>query len=383
MATLVSLTFLAAFLPFVSPVPIHADVQVPFFLLAGFCLLVCLLSLKLSSISLYLTGLTLWSLANLVDGSYIQQITAIRFAAALIACVFFLNFSRFKYLPILVLAIVVHVAGIWAHFLFGESFVAIFSSVVRAIKWVGGFNYRGVSGFAPEPGLSAAILASCTILYLSHIRRLDGAQMVFLCAISSALILTRSGSGALFGSICFVYLFFKFGLSSNLASLGYLVALSAVLAVLVNSVDLFGLGRGEIFFNVLMSPERLIYSDGSIGARVVTPLLAFYELFENPFGSGIGSYTELAEVRFWDHRLDRFISPMVSLFPINNIGLYVFELGIWFIFLLILIVLKGFGSLESGVLTGTGLLLIGSSFSFALPLAWLLIQRGIDLGKQK
>ena len=383
MSILVSLTFLAAFFPFLSPVPVNADIQVPFFLLAGFCLVIRLASLKLSSISIYLIGLTLWSFANLVEGGYFQQITVVRFAGALVACVFFLNFTKFEYLPILVFAIFVNVAGIWAHYLFGESFVANSISFVRAIKWVGGFNYRGVSGFAPEPGLSSAIVAGCTILYLSHIRRLSLVQIVFLCFISSALILTRSGSGVLFGTLCFIYLFLKFGLSSNFASLGYLVALSAVLAVGVNGIDLFGLGRGEIFFKTLMSPESFVYSDGSIGARVVTPLLAVYELFENPFGSGIGSYTELAEVRFWEHGLERFISPAVSLFPINNVGLYVFELGIWFVCFLVLIVIKGFGSLERAVLTGTGLLLIGSSFSFALPLAWLLVQRGIELGKQK
>lgn len=383
MSILIPLTFLAAFLPFVSPVPIHADIQIPFFLFAGLCLLFGLASLKLCSISLYLSGLTLWSFANLIGAGEFQPLTVVRFAGALVACVFFLNFSKFKYLPILVFAIGINVAGIWAHFLLGENFVAIFSGVVRAIKWVGGFNYRGVSGFAPEPGLSASILASCTILYISHIRRLGMTQIVFLFATSSALILTRSGSGLLYGTMCFVYLIFRFGLSSKFVNLGYLLALSAFLVVLVNSLASFGLGRGEIFFKALMSPQKFLYSDESIGARVVTPLLAYYELLENPFGSGISSYAELAEVRFREHRLERFISPAVSLYPINNIGLYVFELGIWFIGFLVLIIIKGFDSLESAVLTGTGLLLIGSSFSFALPLAWLLIQRGIELGKQK
>ena len=380
---LISLTFLAAFLPFVSPVPLHSDIQVPFFLLAGFCLFIRLESLKLCSISIYLIGLTLWSSAYLVEGSYFQQITVFRFVGALLAYVFFLNFAKVEYLPILVVAIFVNVGGIWAHYLFGESFVAISSSVVRAVKWVGGFNYRGVSGFAPEPGLSAAILASCTILYLSHIRRLDLTQIVFLCAIGSGLILTRSGAGVLFGTICLIYLFLKFSFTKNFANLGYLGSLVALVVFMVGGIEFLQLGRGEVFFNLIMSPEKFIYSDGSIGARIVTPLLALYGLFENPFGSGIGSYTELAGARFWEHGLERFISPAVSLFPINNIGLYVFELGIWFVCFLVLIVIKGFGSLERAVLTGTGLLLIGSSFSFGLPLAWLLVQRGIDLGKQK
>jgi len=365
--------------PFVSPFPIHTDVQPVSLLLALFifCIDFIFLKVRLNRIEVFFLILAIFSFVFIgVVGDFELR----HRVGLLFAFVIYYGVRRYhKYLTggILLAASIFNFLGVLWHFFSPSSFIPFASIFTRAIK-ITEIGARGASGFAPENSFAAAlalvyIILSIYLMKKEIISRLSH-KLVFVLS-ACVILLSQSGLGYVIGLmlVCINFL-----ISTNFKAKQRISALVVFTLVTFSfSQSSFIDTRGGQLIKVLFQDPSLLLLDGSLGERFVGIHVGITSLFHYPIGSGGGSYPVIAREMNSKYNILKYhpnaragqLDGTVSAF-----GRYTTELGCLFILFIVVLLSKSFARTTFPLLASTlACLFIMASFSITFPPTYILL----------
>ena len=311
----------------------------------------------------------------------------------LLSFLLFLTFSKYIKLvdvKFFKIAVIFNLVGILCHYFFPEVFIQIAEIFVRKIK-INEFTGRGPSGFMSEPAYQSLIQIYILILskYFYKINKLKfiGYLLINLSAIS-IIILTKSATGYVLLILLLNLLYFN--------SLKLIILKITLITIILSYFTTFVLyfefdNRGLYLVNYILTDPTRFFCDQSVLTRVTSILYAFYDLKNNLFGNGIGNWRFLiVEDQFLEiinnnclinmqntniltdpfHNSNNLIQGSIFM---SNIGIYIYEYGIFFILFLIIIFYTSDLNYYNIISRIIALLMISGTVSLAFPAIWVLI----------
>ena len=377
-STLVGVFFFFVFNPFISPIPIGTDVQLPVFIIAALLGLLALINNKFyldrqESIMLFIAFWTMLFLG--LDGEFNPRY---RLGLPLGVLVLFVIRIYWHQLSprLLLYSVWFNSAGVFFHFFVPQLFVPIASAVTREIKNKE-IGERGASGFCPESGLACAIFVVLllSLIYFRKKNELNHSQFLFgvaLCVVS--ILLTKSATGILFIFIIISYFLLMY---SNLKQkIIFTIFIIIGTFIVLNGNFLETTRAGALLLLAIENPLTILVLDGSLAERAAGISFGFVSLLENIFGYGGGSFPQLAP------KLDQSYGVMNFFYTardqtqgtVSAFGTYTLEFGIVFLFFLGLITWRytRFNYISQTSVT-FALLFILASYSIAFPGIWYLL----------
>ena len=365
--------------PFVSPLPIHTDVQPISLLLALsiFCIDFIFLKVRLNRVEVFFLILAIFSFVFIgVVGDFELR----HRVGLLIAFVIYYGVRRYhKYLTagILLAASIFNFFGVFWHFLSPSSFIPFGSIFTRTIK-ITEIGARGASGFAPESSFAAALALVYIILslYLRKKQIISGLSHKLVFVLSACVILlSQSGLGYV---IALMLICLNFFVSSNFkAKQRILVLVVFTFAAFSFSQSSFIDTRGGQLVKLLLQNPSLLSRDGSLVETFIGIHVGITSLFHYPIGSGGGSYPVIAREMNAKYNILKYhpnaragqLDGTVSAF-----GRYTTELGYLFILFFIALLTKSFARTTFPLLASTlSCLFIIASFSITFPPTYILL----------
>lgn len=383
--------FFFAVMPFVSPVPLSTDVQ-PTSIVLGLLLAFVILLRKqlfLNIQELYFFFFAAGSIFLVsLSSEFVLQHRIGLFSAFLIYYAT-IRFRDTFDIRILRIAIIIHFFGVLWHFLSPTTFIPVAELLVRTIK-VKEMGSRGASGFSPENSFAATLALVHLILLLfflerSRLSKLNIYLLTTLCFLT--ILLSKSGSGYVF-TVIFVgfYFFSRINIKKfSVAKLAILTFLLVATVFVVRSPVVLE-SRGGRLVEIILKNPQLVFLDGAIAERIIGIEVGIRSLVRYPLGVGGGGYPSVAkeinadvglEEKYRTARVETQLEATAS-----SLGKYLTEFGIFFIFLLLIILRKSFEFRLFNMLSVFfAFIFIVASFSIAFPPTYLLLglssRRGI------
>jgi hypothetical protein len=375
---LVGLFFFCVFNPFVSPLPIGTDVQLPVFLLAFVLFIIASINgkVRIDKSQILLLLISMWTLAYLgLEGSFNPRYRLGLPLGILVLLVVHIYWQSLS-LTVVYISIAFNSIGIISHKLFPQIFIPIAELVTREIK-IKEIGSRGASGFCAEPGLASAmfIILLLTLVYLRD-KKILQKKYFYLNSILMVycILLTQSATGILFMVIIF-FVFITFKMRAYFKIISITIIISIILYA--NSTDFFEATRsGALIVLFLTSPLEILRLDSSLAERAAGITFGLYGINEWLFGYGGGSYANVAP------QLDSKYNVMNYYYTardqtqqtVSAFGTYSLEFGIIFwIFLIVLLYYSFALSAMSLASLAIAFMFILASFSIAFPGIWYLI----------
>lgn len=378
--TIVSfLFFFCVFNPFISPLPIGTDVQLPVFVLGFVLLILAVLNRRafLDRGQIILIVIALWTFAYLgLEGTF-----NLRYRVGLPLGILILIVVRIYWQSLTIkavyAAILFNSTGIFLHKFFPSQFTPIAEIVTREIK-IKELGVRGASGFCPEPGLASAslIILFITLVYFREQRQISRTlfylnSSILLCC----MFFTQSASGILFMMITlFVYLSFHSRFKRY--AIIWLTLIVALIVFLINTNYFENTRAGSLIIMIISNPLEFLRLDGSLAERAAGITFGFLGIQEWPFGFGGGSYSSVApnldeKYRVMDYY---FTARDQTQQTVSAFGTYTLEFGIIFwVFLIVLFYHSYAFSATALASLALASLFILASFSIAFPGTWYLL----------
>lgn len=365
--------------PFVSPFPIHTDVQPVSLLLALFifCVDFIFLKVRLNRVEIFFLILAIFSFVfiGVVGDFELRHRVGLLFAFVIYYAV--RKYHKYFTGGILLAASIFNFLGVLWHFFSPSSFIPFASIFTRAIK-ITEIGARGASGFAPENSFAAALALVYIILsiYLRKKQNISGFiyKLVFVLS-TFVILLSQSGLGYVVGIMLVCINFF---VSSNFkAKQRILVLVVFTFAAFSFSQSSFIDTRGGQLVKLLFQNPSLLLRDGSLGERFIGIHVGITSLFHYPIGSGGGSYPVIAREMDSKYKILKYhpkaragqLDGTVSAF-----GRYTTEFGYLFILFFIVLLSKSFGRTTFPLLATTlSCLFIMASFSITFPPTYILL----------
>jgi hypothetical protein len=222
-----------------------------------------------------------------------------------------------------------------------------------------------------------ALVHGLLVIYYYSVGRMSRRAFQLGAVMSVAsLLLSRSATGFMFVGVLAligaVYYAFHGLPARQWAAL--LVSIAVVFAIVIG--PLAGTRGGVVLVNLYQKPDAVL-NDGSAQERVRCLVIGILSLTAHPFGAGGGAYPDVAVEMNRTYGLDRIFAranPKALTGVLNGTGLYLAELGIVFVFFLVVLVIGSFQIEVFHLLFITlALLFMSFSFSITLPMTWLLL----------
>ncbi len=372
-------------MPFISPYPIGSDVQPVAVFFASLLIFWTFLerNFYLSFLGSFFLLLGFFSL--IYQGFDVSNIYEIRTRVGLIfaAITFVAMINYFDYFSprVLMLAIFVNLFGVIWHFIHPDSFLVLGEIIVREIKSAGGG--RGSSGFAAESSFtSITAMVQLIVGYFFYLRNkigLSSFRWAFLLC-STVIVLSGSGTGIIYAAFLIsIYLLSKISLRTFVTSLLILPIL--IFGFLNSSIP--EQTRGGYLLKLVLTNPLIIFRDGSVAERMLSIEIGLRGFQLHPLGAGGGSYSNVAkEVDSKFNLLTKYES--FGVIPVrgnaylketvSSFAKYLIELGIIFLFFILLILYSCFANNSFNLISlSLALLLMLVSFSILFPPTYLLL----------
>jgi hypothetical protein len=367
-------------LPFISPLPTRADVQLPAFICGAAILAVDLVRgrIKLSAIEYAFLALGLWSFVFVLpEGSFETRQRVGVLMAFIIYYVVRRHAAQFLSHTLFLAVTVNFLAGV-AQLVRPDTYAAFAPFVLRTVKDLSQGN-RGLSGLSTEPSFLAAMALAHGLLAIYFYRIDRMGRRTFWSSLAMSLVmltLSKSATGfAYFFASCAiagVYYAFK-GLRAEWW-VGFLAATALVGGLVVG--PLAESRGGAVLVNLYQKPSDVV-ADGSAQERVRCLAIGALSMLRYPGGVGGGGFAEVATEINEDLGLQSVFevaNPDVVPGVLNAGGQYLAELGVLFL-LFLGFVFRCSLRLEVVHLSFCWIALVFLLFSFSItmPLTWLLL----------
>lgn len=374
-----SLFFFCVFNPFISPLPIGTDVQLPVFVLAFVLFIIAVLNHRafFDRGQIILIVIALWTFAYLgLEGNFNPRY---RLGLPLGILVLFVVRIYWQSLTMKAVhaAILFNSIGIFLHKFFPSQFIPIAEIVTREIK-IKELGARGASGFCPEPGLASAslIILFMTLVYFREKCKISKKlfylnSSILLCS----MFFTQSASGILFMMItAFVYL--SFNLRFKRYAIIWLSLIVVLIMYLINTNYFENTRAGSLILIIISNPLEFLRLDGSLAERAAGITFGFLGIQEWLFGFGGGSYSSVApnldtRYRVMDYY---FTARDQTQQTVSAFGTYTLEFGIIFWVFLIVLFYSSYAFSATAIASlALASLFILASFSITFPGIWYLM----------
>jgi hypothetical protein len=375
---LAGLFFFCIFNPFVSPLPIGTDVQLPVFIFAFVLFIIAFINGKVqfNKSQILLLIISMWTLAYLgLEGSFNPRY---RLGLPLGMLVLLVAHLYWQYLGLTVvyIAIAFNSIGIISHKIFPHIFIPIAELVTREIK-IKEIGARGASGFCAEPGLASSVFIILLLTLLYFREKGDLSRTYFYLnsiLMVYCILLTQSATGILFIILVFfIYILFKLPFLSKIMSI-ILIIISIFYA---NSMDFFETTRaGSLIMLFISSPLEILRLDSSLAERAAGISFGLYGVNDWLFGYGGGSYANVAPQlnNKYDIMNYYYTARDQTQQTVSAFGTYSLEFGVVFwIFLVVLLYYSFALSAISVASLAIAFMFILASFSITFPGIWYLI----------
>lgn len=380
MNVLVNAFFLAALLPFLSPLPAPSDVQLPAFIIATVIIVRDIVRgrFRLNRVEGLFLAIGVWSFFFVLPGNPFNGRERIG-----ILCAFLVYYVVKKYADrfstrTLFVALVGTLGSSLIQLARPDVYGAIAPLFIRTVKDLseGG---RGMSGPSAEPSFLAAIalVHGLLVIYYYAVGRLRrGGFWAALAMSAASLLLSKSATG-------FMYLGVLAGIAAGYyafrgMTVGRWIALFVSIAVLFAIVlGPLAQSRGGAILVALYENPGQVLGDGSAQERVRCLTIGALAATHYPVGVGGGGFPGVAvemnrvyglQTIFYQAREESVVGIL------NAGGMYFAELGLVF-GLLLAAVFSASMRLEvlSLLFSALALLFIVFSFSITFPMTWLLL----------
>ncbi len=378
---LVNLASFFAVIPYVSIFPYPTDVQYPVIIA---CLLVILFDVKnkvvrINSFEVYFILISILSIFYInifVDFNYTFQ-KRVALAASFLL---FYTFSRYwhvvnpKYL----------LAGIYLNFfatmiqLFSPEIFEYFSFLIgRPFAANGMSDQRGLTGLAAEPAYLGGL--SVAYILIGYILKNEGRirnKTFYLLLLMSLILNALSMSGtAIFMLLVLSSLLILFSGHKIYIKIFFFIMVLVFFSAMIQFTG--SSGRNAVFLSSLTSlKNNFLLNDYSTAMRGMSFAVGVQTLISGHIlGHGVGTLDVFAH----DLMADTYLHKILILAdgqennPYSTVGLYLFELGIFFLVLIVWLNLRTKKEYLAAVVRLTSILFIISAFSIVFPPFWILI----------
>jgi hypothetical protein len=380
MTALANIFFFFALLPFMSPVPVRSDVQLPAFIVAVLLIAIDVVRGKftMGAVLGIFFAIAVWSFCFVLpDGIFTLRERVGMLLAFVVYYVVRKHASRFSHKTLYV-AILLNFAVTMFQWQFLDLYNAMAPYVIRTVKQFG-YMGRGMSGLSAEPSfLSAMALAHGLLVF--YYRKYGGmSPRLFWSGLGMsvvALLLSRSATGFVFLfvviAIAVVYYAFR-GMRPSLW-VGLIAAIVIGLAIIIGPM---ADSRGGVIVVAAYENPKQVVSDGSAQERTRSLVVGVLSLYHHPLGAGGGAFPYVASEMNERYRLER-VFEVARLETVGGVlnagGLYLAEMGFLFVFFLAVVLMASFRlDVFSLTYSWLALMFILLTFSITFPLTWILL----------
>lgn len=342
-----NILFITILFPYVSIYPLNTDIQ-PLVGIVSFTIILFLgyyKRLKVQNIDIFFFLITIYSLLSFGNNSDYQLRKTIGLFFAFLIYLSAKNVKQYFSFKVFYYSVWIYFLGALVQIFANGIFNIIMIHFVRAIKT--DMSTRGITVFCTEPSFVAWMgIFFIFILFFfkkNYSQSIPKYKLYIVLSISIFLIVaSKSGTGILVGiSFLILYIFLKFKFLPKII-LGSIFSLMLVLFVNSNIHD----GRGAALLKKVITSPNLILYDSSAAVRFSQFYIGTLSLFENPLGTGSGSFTTTAKKIYKKYDLDNII-PKISQkrvkqelsSAVSTFAKYTIEMGdIFIIFIIIMFV---------------------------------------------
>jgi len=379
---LINLGAFFSMVPYAAPFPVVSDVQYPVIITSMLVILIDLINKKI-----YLNHFEQFFLfVSLLSFVYINPFVDFQYSipkrfALLAAFMIFFVYSKYwrminpKYL---LFGILLNFCAAMVQLVSPDIFEHFSIFIGRAFTVNGLSAERGLTGLSAEP----AYLGGLSIVYflIVYVLKIEGRISkekfaIFSCIALVLNILSMSGTAS-FMALITIFSLFLFADKKIYFKLYYILVITLFFYVVFYQLEISG--RYVKFLNSLISndPVSFFISDYSAAMRGMSLSVGIETILQGKlFGNGVGTLGVMAT----DMMQGTYLYELFILAAgregesFSSVGGYVFELGLWF---LVMILWGYFHSLKSGytgVVRFSILLFLISSFSVMFPPFWILM----------
>lgn len=367
---------LFSFFPFVSPYPFDTDLQpiVPVLALVIFIYALSRGEVKAWVVILFFATITISILTNPFGNFDLQLSKQISLLVAFL-CFFSAIYSK-KYLTYNVFKVTLTVYLLFTCITYINNDYGFFlqSLVVRNVNSTD-LSYRGISTLSTEPGLFSGVIVGIWALLNACKNNTGKIQYISLTSICFFLIFaSKSGTGV---ALLIFYLVFKYIKTAK--NFSYLVIFLIILASFIYTmlddpadVKSGSLGRGVQLLSVLITEPSSLMNDSSLFYRINALWAGILSLFIHPFGVGFGDFDYAVDdiVNNNQYLKSFYQNSKFGFRNVSSIGFYLVSIGWLFLLPFLTLLVKSKAAIENKVIA---VAMLSFSYSFAFPLAWLLL----------
>jgi hypothetical protein len=377
---LANVFFFFALLPFMSPVPVRSDVQLPAFIVAVLLIAIDVVRGKftIGAVQGIFLAIAVWSFFFVLpDGIFTLRERVGLLLAFVVYYVVRKHASHFSH-KTLYAAILLNFAATMFQWQFLDLYSRLAPYVVRTVKEFG-FMGRGMSGLSAEPSFLAAMALAHGLLVFYYRKYGGMGPKMFWSGLGMsvvALLLSRSATGFvfLFVVIAIAIVYYAFRGMKPTVWIGLIAAVVIGVALIIGPMaDSRG---GAIVVAAYENPKQVV-SDGSAQERTRSLIVGVLSLYHHPLGAGGGAFPFVASEMNERYRLERIFEqarPDTVGGVLNAGGLYLAEMGFLFVFFLVVVLMASFRlDVFSLTYSWLALMFILLTFSITFPLTWILL----------
>jgi hypothetical protein len=266
--------------------------------------------------------------------------------------------------------------GVLLHLSFTSSFASFAGVFTRVIKINYLDGYRGVSGFAPEPGFMGAtsivfILVAFLMLKSNKVTKKNFYLVVTLSVFMAMASSSGTASLMLLTLTLLVFIFSRYKLYYKIIFLLFIFSMSFIFS----DFDLFGRG-GEVLIKMLTDPYSLFVLDESVARRAVSISVGIESIAQgNIFGNGIGTLLYVGESIVSNTYLGTHYSEVLKYAggTLSSFSQYTVEIGIIFLVLMVWIYKRVIPERIFYISRFMTVFFLLASFSILFPPLWLIL----------
>jgi hypothetical protein len=280
------------FEPFISPYPIGSDLQPLSLILATITLALYWLQggrEQLNTVLIYIIALFVETYHLLLFGT-----VAGVYLASVIYVSFTLKYYRFLTPKFILAVLIFHMIGLFWQALDAVSFSNVLSHFINLIKYTGHLG-RGLTGFATEPTISAALITLYSIIYFRFFSSKSNKLKAYFMLIIYFIGIYMTGSS--FGYFSIPIVLFSFFIKdkelcfTNTKNFFFLGLAIFFVALIVLNLDLNH--RGVLLFQQTFYNPELLLLDASLQERFRSLYVGWTSIFNyKPFGIGHENFSD-------------------------------------------------------------------------------------------
>lgn len=382
MSALVNIFFFFALLPFISPLPTTADVQLPAFVVGVVIIArdVVKGKFRLEWIEIAFLAVAIWSFAYVLPSREFIVRQRVGLLMAFIAYFVVKKHAQSFSPRTLMLATLMALAGALAQMLAPSVFEVYAPRIIRTVKGIE--NNRGVAGLSAEPSFLAAmgIVQGLVALRFYRLGRVSRRWLAVNWAMAIGIVLlSRSATGFVYlFLVCAIFMAYYALRGLHVVAWVGIALLVAVVAFVITGPLAFSRG-GVVVVDAINDPFRVI-ADASLQERAVSLFLGVVAVPDYPLGVGGDGYREVAlemAKKYEAPKIFESVRQEIYGGVLSSFGLYAAELGLVFLVFFGVILIRSFAldplNLSYIVLA---LFFVAATFSITCPFIWLMLGLG-------